>query len=138
MEETSGNRTASLERNHQETVAVWRCYCHLIDEIQSASHALGKDGKFQLFICLGVRFVVLFKKKHFKMVNNFFFHREHLLHRMLLPMALCKVTLEMYEENSFLRNRGLLTFLRQILLPLDDLDVVLENSVTYGITSLAA
>lgn len=50
-------------------------------------------------------------------------------------MAICKVTLEMYEENSFLRNRSLLTFLRQILLPLDDLDVVLENSVTHGISS---
>lgn len=61
--------------------------------------------------------------------------REHLLHRMLVPMAICKVTLEMYEESSFLRNRGLLTFLRQILLPLDELDVVLENSVTHGISS---
>lgn len=55
LEETSGNRTASLERNHQETVAVWRCYCHLVEEIQVTSHALGKDGKFQLFICLSVR-----------------------------------------------------------------------------------
>ncbi|XP_044255618.1 DENN domain-containing protein 5B [Tribolium madens] len=115
LEESSGNRTASLERNHQETVAVWRCYCHLIDEIMCTSKALGKDGKFQLFICLSVR--------------------EHLLHRMLGPMAICKVTQEMYEESSFLRNRGLLTFLRQILLPLDELDVVLENSVTHGISS---
>lgn len=57
IEESSGSRTASLERNHQETVAVWRCYCHLVDEIQSASHALGKDGKFQLFICLSVRYI---------------------------------------------------------------------------------
>nr|XP_023011948.1 DENN domain-containing protein 5B [Leptinotarsa decemlineata] len=115
LEEVSGNRTASLERNHQETVAVWRCYCHLIDEMTHTSKTLGKDGKFQQFICLSVR--------------------EHLLHRMLLPMSLCKVTLEMYEENSFLRNRGLLTFLRQILLPLDELDVVLEKSVSYGISS---
>ncbi|KAG5882112.1 hypothetical protein JTB14_016875 [Gonioctena quinquepunctata] len=96
LEEVTGSRTASLERNHQETVAVWRCYCHLIDEMTHTSKTLGKDGKFQQFICLSVR--------------------EHLLHRMLLPMSLCKVTLEMYEENSFLRNRGLLTFLRQILL----------------------
>ncbi|KAJ8944377.1 hypothetical protein NQ318_017696 [Aromia moschata] len=115
VEEASGNRTASLERNHQETVAVWRCYCHLIDEMTHTSKTLGKDGKFQLFICLSVR--------------------EHLLHRMLVPMAACKVTQEMYEENSFLRNRGLLTFLRQILLPLDDLDVVLEKSVSHGISS---
>ncbi|XP_076274103.1 DENN domain containing pinstripe isoform X1 [Rhynchophorus ferrugineus] len=115
IDEMSGNKTASLERNHQETVAVWRCYCHLIDEIKHSSKNLGKDGKFQLFICLGVR--------------------EHLLHRMLGPMAVCRVTQEMYEENSFLRERGLLTFLTQILWPLDELDVVLENSVTHGIPS---
>lgn len=55
LEEVSGNRTASLERNHQETVAVWRCYCHLIEEIIQSSKSLGKDGKIQLFICLSVR-----------------------------------------------------------------------------------
>ncbi|XP_066150244.1 DENN domain-containing protein 5B [Euwallacea fornicatus] len=118
MDELSGNKTASLERNHQETVAVWRCYCHLIDEIRHTSKNLGKDGKFQLFICLGVR--------------------EHLLHRMLIPMSSCRITQEMYEENSFLRKRSLQTFLTQILAPLDELDVVLENSVTHGITSPSA
>nr|CAH7753124.1 unnamed protein product [Callosobruchus chinensis] len=118
LEELSGHKTTSLERNHQETVAVWRCYCHLIEEITQSSKNLGKDGKFQLFICLSVR--------------------EHLLHRMLVPMSVCKVTLEMYEETSFLRNRGLLTFLRQILLPLDELDVVLEKSVSHGISSPSA
>ncbi|CAG9861723.1 unnamed protein product [Phyllotreta striolata] len=115
IEEVSGTRTHSLERNHQETVAVWRCYCHLIEEINQTSKTLGKDGKFQQFICLSVR--------------------EHLLHRMLVPMSRCKVTSEMYEENSFLRKKGLLTFLRQILLPLDDLDVVLEKTVSHGISS---
>lgn len=55
IEEGTKSRSSSLERNYQETVAVWRCYCHLVDEIQSASKALGKDGKFQLFICLSVR-----------------------------------------------------------------------------------
>jgi hypothetical protein len=39
----------------QELSAVWRCYCHLIDEINSMKHSLGKDGKFQLFICLSLR-----------------------------------------------------------------------------------
>ncbi|XP_056642345.1 DENN domain-containing protein 5B [Diorhabda sublineata] len=115
LQEVSGNRTHSLEKNHQETVAVWRCYCHLIEEINQTSKTLGKDGKFQQFICLSVR--------------------EHLLHRMLIPMSKCKVTSEMYEENSFLRKKGLLTFLWQILLPLDDLDVVLEKTVSDGISS---
>lgn len=39
----------------QEHTTIWRCYCHLMDEINNAGHALGKDGKFQLFICLSLR-----------------------------------------------------------------------------------
>ncbi|XP_063616075.1 DENN domain-containing protein 5B [Cydia splendana] len=100
-------------RQDQEHRAIWRCYCHLVDEISSAGRTLGKDGKFQLFICLSLR--------------------EHWLHRMLVPMSLTRVTGEMYEEQSFLRKRGLLTFLRQILEPLDEFDIVLENSLTQGI-----
>lgn len=61
--------------------------------------------------------------------------REHLLHRMLNPIAATQVTQEMYEEQSFLRRRGLLTFLRQILEPLDEFHIVLENSITQGIPS---
>ncbi|XP_026468507.1 DENN domain-containing protein 5A-like [Ctenocephalides felis] len=110
-------RGSATPQNQQEVAAVWRCYCHLVDEIQNASHchSLGKDGKFQLFICLSLR--------------------EHLLHRMLQPMAATKLTAEMYEEQSFLRRRGLLTFFRQILEPLDEFHIVLENSITQGIPS---
>ncbi|XP_045492150.1 DENN domain-containing protein 5B isoform X3 [Colias croceus] len=100
-------------RQDQEHRAIWRCYCHLMDEINSVGRTLGKDGKFQLFVCLSLR--------------------EHWLHRMLVPMSMTRVTTEMYEEQSFLRKRGLLTFLRQILEPLDEFDIVLENSLTQGI-----
>ncbi|CAG9563036.1 unnamed protein product [Danaus chrysippus] len=100
-------------RQDQEHRAIWRCYCHLMDEVSSVGRTLGKDGKFQLFICLSLR--------------------EHWLHRMLVPMSLTRVTTEMYEEQSFMRKRGLLTFLRQILEPLDEFDIVLENSLTQGI-----
>ncbi|XP_058173440.1 DENN domain-containing protein 5B [Anopheles ziemanni] len=95
--------------------AVWHCYCHLMDEINNVKQTLGKDGRFQLFICLSLR--------------------EHLLHRMLVPMAFTRVTAEMYEEQSFMRKKGLLTFLRQILEPLDEFHIVLENSITQGIGS---
>lgn len=54
---------------------------------------------------------------------------------MLSPMASTKVTQEMYEDQSFLRRRGLLTFLIQILEPLDEFHIVLENSITQGIPS---
>lgn len=61
--------------------------------------------------------------------------REHILHRVLVPMSSTKATQEMYEEESFLRKRNLLTFLRQILEPLDEFHIVLENSITQGIPS---
>ncbi|KAJ6646254.1 DENN domain-containing protein 5A [Pseudolycoriella hygida] len=99
----------------QEISAIWRCYVHLMDEINNVTRTLGKDGKFQLFICLSLR--------------------EHLLHRMLAPMAATRITQEMYEEQSFMRKKGLLTFLRQIIEPLDEFHIVLENSITQGIPS---
>lgn len=39
----------------QELSAIWRCYVHLMDEINNVTQTLGKDGKFQLFICLSLR-----------------------------------------------------------------------------------
>lgn len=44
----------------QEVAAIWRCYVHLMDEINNVTHTLGKDGKFQLFICLSLRCVFFF------------------------------------------------------------------------------
>lgn len=55
---------------------------------------------------------------------------------MLQPIAATQVTQEMYEDQSFMRRKGLLTFLRQILEPLDEFHIVLENSLTQGIPSL--
>lgn len=55
---------------------------------------------------------------------------------MLQPIAATPVTQEMYEDQSFMRRKGLLTFLRQILEPLDEFHIVLENSLTQGIPSL--
>ncbi|KAH8398853.1 hypothetical protein KR222_008930 [Zaprionus bogoriensis] len=101
----------SLQR--REVSSIWRLYVQLMDEINGTASTLGKDGKFQLLICLSLR--------------------EHLLTRLIKPMALTKVTQEMYEEESFLRRRNLLTFLIQILEPLDDCHIVLENSITQGI-----
>lgn len=54
---------------------------------------------------------------------------------MLIPMAQTRCTNEMYEEQSFMRKKGLLTFLRQILEPLDEFHIILENSITQGISS---
>ncbi|XP_054009018.1 DENN domain-containing protein 5B isoform X2 [Hylaeus anthracinus] len=107
-------RRAHVESNQRFTTL--RCYCHLIDQINMFSQTLGKDGKFQLFICLAAR--------------------EQLLHSMLRPMSEARSTTDMYEETSFLRNTTLLNFLVHILEPLCEFHIVLEKSLTHGISSI--
>lgn len=51
--------TSSSETSYDEVQIVnatmWRVYCHLMSEINSVTQTLGKDGKFQLFVCLSLR-----------------------------------------------------------------------------------
>ncbi|XP_057340545.1 DENN domain-containing protein 5A isoform X2 [Microplitis mediator] len=108
------DRKLYAENNKKFTIL--RCYCHLIDQINTFSHTLGKDGKFQLFICLAAR--------------------EQLLHPMLRPMSDARSTAEMYEDTSFLKNQTLLNFLIHILEPLSEFHIVLEKSLTHGISSI--
>ncbi|XP_025268811.1 DENN domain-containing protein 5B isoform X2 [Camponotus floridanus] len=110
------NRDRRVYTESSQRFTILRCYCHLIDQINMFSQTLGKDGKFQLFICLAAR--------------------EQLLHPMLRPMSDARSTADMYEENSFLRNSTLLTFLIHILEPLSEFHIVLEKSLTHGISSI--
>ncbi|XP_043679154.1 DENN domain-containing protein 5B isoform X2 [Vespula pensylvanica] len=110
------NRSRKIHSESNQRFTILRCYSHLIDQINIFSQTLGKDGKFQLFICLAAR--------------------EQLLHPMLRPMSEARSTTDMYEENSFLRNQTLLTFLIHILEPLSDFHIVLEKSLTHGISSI--
>nr|XP_050861687.1 DENN domain-containing protein 5B isoform X2 [Vespula vulgaris] len=110
------NRSRMIHFDSNQRFTILRCYCHLIDQINIFSQTLGKDGKFQLFICLAAR--------------------EQLLHSMLRPMSEARSTADMYEENSFLRNPTLLSFLIHILEPLSDFHIVLEKSLTHGISSI--
>lgn len=50
---SDGSGANSLQR--RELSAIWRYYVHLMDEINAAGCQLGKDGKFQLLICLSLR-----------------------------------------------------------------------------------
>ncbi|XP_014483405.1 PREDICTED: DENN domain-containing protein 5B isoform X4 [Dinoponera quadriceps] len=110
------SRDRRVHAESSQRFTILRCYCHLIDQINMFSQTLGKDGKFQLFICLAAR--------------------EQLLHPMLRPMSDARSTTDMYEESSFLRNPTLLTFLIHILEPLSEFHIVLEKSLTHGISSI--
>ncbi|XP_059154011.1 DENN domain-containing protein 5B-like isoform X2 [Physella acuta] len=88
-------------------------FCDLVGKINTASDTVGKDGKFQVFICVGIR--------------------KRCLHRWLPLMANTTVTAQMYEENSFLRNPININFVMHILDSLTEFDIPLEASLLRGI-----
>ena len=49
-----GSETSS---NDESLVDIWREYCHLIDEISKNMNS-GLDEKYQLFICLCLKWVI--------------------------------------------------------------------------------
>ncbi|XP_064490137.1 DENN domain-containing protein 5B-like isoform X2 [Ornithodoros turicata] len=92
---------------------VWQTYIRLVNKVDRAPHTVGKDGKFQLFICLAAR--------------------DHFLHQMLQDIAVTPITVTMFEEGSFLRDPALVTFLVQILESLSEFCIVLESSLMRGL-----
>ena len=50
--QTLGKELAEIA---QEDLHVMRFYCKLVNKINLSSHTVGKDGKFQLFVCMATR-----------------------------------------------------------------------------------
>ncbi|XP_059486887.1 DENN domain-containing protein 5B isoform X2 [Neocloeon triangulifer] len=107
------SNSSCLEEEQEAASAVMRLYCRLVEGIETQGENLGKEGKLQLLICLAAR--------------------DHLLHRMIPHIAATRACSEMFDENSFLRDASLCTFLTQILESLDEFDFILENSLTKGL-----
>lgn len=57
-----------------------------------------------------------------------------LQHIIFNVLATSRITLEMFEENSFFRDQDLLSYLIHILSSLDEFNFSLENSLAHGIT----
>ncbi|KAK6630277.1 hypothetical protein RUM44_004944 [Polyplax serrata] len=102
-----------VTRPADSNTQIMQKYCELVSKIENCHRAFGKDGKFQRFICFAVR--------------------DHILHRMLAPMASSRPTVEMYDANSFLRSSELRSFLYDILKSLEEYTFYLESSITSGI-----
>ncbi|XP_052242750.1 DENN domain-containing protein 5B-like isoform X4 [Dreissena polymorpha] len=91
---------------------VFREFSTLLTKINGAAESVGKDGKLQIFVCVGIR--------------------DHSLQKWLPVIARNIVTAQMYEEKSFMRDHDLITFINQILDTLNDFDIVLESSLVRG------
>ncbi|XP_078359146.1 DENN domain-containing protein 5B-like isoform X2 [Oculina patagonica] len=91
-----------------------RTFCTVITRINNASHTIGKDGKFQSFVCLGAR--------------------DHLLHDWFELLSTCPATTNMYDTPSFFRDSGLVQFLVELLQTLVEFNITLEASLLKGIS----
>ncbi|XP_052646610.1 DENN domain-containing protein 5B isoform X2 [Harpia harpyja] len=90
-----------------------KTFCHYVNAINTAPRNIGKDGKFQILVCLGTR--------------------DHLLSQWIPLLAECPLITRMYEENALLRDRMTVNSLIRVLQTLQDFNIVLEGSLVKGV-----
>ncbi|XP_019742214.1 DENN domain-containing protein 5A-like [Hippocampus comes] len=81
--------------------------------INNTSRNIGKDGKFQMLICLGAR--------------------DHLLHHWIALLADCPITAQMYEDAALIKDRSLVNSLIRVLQTLQEFNITLEASLIKGV-----
>ncbi|KAJ8249283.1 hypothetical protein GJAV_G00233150 [Gymnothorax javanicus] len=99
------------EENWQSRV---NTFCHAICAINGTPRNIGKDGKFQMLVCLGVR--------------------DHLLHHWIALLADCPITGQMYEDSAFIKDRSLVNSLIRVLQTVQEFSITLEASLIKGIS----
>ncbi|XP_028332470.1 DENN domain-containing protein 5A isoform X3 [Gouania willdenowi] len=108
--ESAEQREAAPDENWQTRV---RTFCRFMRAINSTSRNIGKDGKFQMLVCLGAR--------------------DHLLHYWIALLADCPITGQMYEDTALLKDRSLVNSLIRVLQTLQDFNITLEASLVKGV-----
>ncbi|XP_062277004.1 DENN domain-containing protein 5B-like isoform X2 [Scomber scombrus] len=87
--------------------------CHYVNAINASPRNIGKEGKFQLFVCLGIR--------------------DRLLSQWLPLLAECSLTARTYEEGALLRDRAAVHSLSRILHTLNEFTITLETALVKGV-----
>ncbi|XP_067346046.1 DENN domain-containing protein 5B-like isoform X3 [Channa argus] len=87
--------------------------CRYVNAINSTPRNIGKDGKFQLLVCLGAR--------------------DRLLPKWLPPLVECPLILRMYEDTALLRDCTSVNTLIGVLETLHDFPITLESSLVKSI-----
>ncbi|KAG8512273.1 DENN domain-containing protein 5B [Galemys pyrenaicus] len=90
-----------------------RTFCHYVSAINTAPRSIGKDGKFQILVCLGTR--------------------DRLLPQWIPLLAECPAIARMYEESALLRDRMTVNSLIRVLQTIQDFPIVLEGSLIKGV-----
>ncbi|KAJ3612129.1 hypothetical protein NHX12_020406 [Muraenolepis orangiensis] len=87
--------------------------CRYVNAINSTRRSIGKDGKFQLLVCLGAR--------------------DHVMDQWLPLLVNCPVLHQMYEEAALLRDRTTVSTLMGVLETLHHFPITLETSLVKGV-----
>ncbi|KAM9377395.1 DENN domain-containing protein 5B-like isoform 2-T2 [Pholidichthys leucotaenia] len=87
--------------------------CRYVTAINASPRNIGKEGKFQLFVCLGIR--------------------DRLLSRWLPLLAECPLTARTYEDGALLRDRAAVHSLSRILHTLNEFTITLEMALVKGV-----
>ncbi|KAG7468539.1 hypothetical protein MATL_G00143560 [Megalops atlanticus] len=90
-----------------------RDFCRFMHAINSTPRNIGKDGKFQMLVCLGAR--------------------DHLLHHWIALLADCPITAQMYEDTALIKDHSLVNSLIRVLQTLQEFNITLEASLVKGI-----
>ncbi|CAH2325530.1 DENN domain-containing 5A isoform X3 [Pelobates cultripes] len=107
----------SLELSELGTEEDWqkraRKFCRFITAINNTPRNIGKDGKFQMFVCLGAR--------------------DHYLHHWIALLADCPIIAQMYEDTALIKDHTLVNSLIRVLQTLQEFNITLESSLIKGI-----
>uniref|UniRef100_A0A3Q2VM30 DENN/MADD domain containing 5B n=1 Tax=Haplochromis burtoni TaxID=8153 RepID=A0A3Q2VM30_HAPBU len=109
----SADQVGDLQETTEAMKMTCQSLCHYFNAINSTSRNIGKDGKFQLLVCLGAR--------------------DRLLPQWLPLLVECPVILQMYEDTAMLRDPSTLNTLISVLEALHDFSITLEASLVKGI-----
>uniref|UniRef100_A0A8C6T9K6 DENN/MADD domain containing 5A n=1 Tax=Neogobius melanostomus TaxID=47308 RepID=A0A8C6T9K6_9GOBI len=108
--ESAEQREVNPDENWQSRV---RHFCRFMRAINSTPRNIGKDGKFQMLVCLGAR--------------------DHLLHHWIALLADCPITAQMYEDTALIKDRTLVNSLIRVLQTLQEFNITLEASLIKGV-----
>ncbi|KAJ8406432.1 hypothetical protein AAFF_G00300060 [Aldrovandia affinis] len=108
--ESPEQKEASQDENRQTRA---HNFCRFMRAINSTPRNIGKDGKFQMLVCLGAR--------------------DHLLHHWIALLADCPITAQMYEELALIKDHSLVNSLIRVLQTLQEFNITLEASLVKGI-----
>uniref|UniRef100_A0A667GG19 DENN domain containing 5A n=1 Tax=Lynx canadensis TaxID=61383 RepID=A0A667GG19_LYNCA len=107
----------TLEQNELVPEENWhtraRNFCRFVTAINNTPRNIGKDGKFQMLVCLGAR--------------------DHLLHHWIALLADCPITAHMYEDVALIKDHTLVNSLIRVLQTLQEFNITLETSLVKGI-----